>query len=149
MKSIMKLIGRLRNERGVATSLIEATATIAVGAVLASVAVGSALDAINDSKIQAASADVTSIGQGVITFYKDNTFFPLFKDGSRTGAGDPFFDDLVSESGNYPISKRNKALWDALGLTTDPGGFMDIVAVVHTTDITTSGAFGIIVTFTG
>jgi hypothetical protein len=39
----------LKDARGVATSLIEATATIAVGAVLAGVAVGGAIDAINDS----------------------------------------------------------------------------------------------------
>ena len=74
-----------KDAKGVATSLIEATATVAVGAVLAGVAIGGAIDAINDSKIQAAIGDVGSIGQGVITFYKDNAFFPLFKDGSKTG----------------------------------------------------------------
>ena len=63
---------------GVATSLVEATATIAVGAVLASVAITGGIDAINDSKIQAAISDVRTIGQGVTSFYKDNAFFPLF-----------------------------------------------------------------------
>jgi hypothetical protein len=92
----------IKDAKGVATSLIEATATVAVGAVLAGVAVGGAIDAINDSKIQAAIGDVSSIGQGVITFYKDNAFFPLFKDGNKTGAGDDFFQDLVSENGTYP-----------------------------------------------
>ena len=71
----------LRNSKGVATSLVEATATVAIGATLASVAVGSALDAIDNSKVQAAVADVSAIGQGIITFYKDNSFFPLFVDG--------------------------------------------------------------------
>src|SRR6266850_7525109 len=98
-----KLIEKcIKDAKGVATSLIEATATVAVGAVLAGVAVGGAIDAINDSKIQAAIGDVSSIGQGIITFYKDNAFFPLFKDGNRTGSGDSFFDDLVSENGTYP-----------------------------------------------
>src|SRR6266850_5067524 len=96
---IMKWI---KDAKGVATSLVEATATIAVGAVLAGVAVSGAIDAINDSKIQAAIGDVGSIGQGVVTFYKDNAFFPLFKDGNKTGSGDDFFDDLVSENGTYP-----------------------------------------------
>lgn len=35
------------------------------------------------------------------------------------------------------LSLRNKELWDALGLTSDPGGFFDIVATVHTTAVTT------------
>jgi hypothetical protein len=46
----------------------------------------------------------------------------------------------TNESGNYPVTKRNKPLWDALGLTVDPGGYFDIVAVVHTTDVTTGAA---------
>lgn len=45
--------------------------------------------------------------------------------------------DVTNESGNYTIALRGKRLWDALGLTTDPGGFFDIVGVVHTTAITT------------
>ena len=98
-----KVIKRLlKGTRGVATSLIEATATVAVGAVLAGVAVGSAIDAINDSKIQAAIADVSVIGNGVITFYKDNAFFPLFQLGNATGPSDDFFTNLVSQNGTYP-----------------------------------------------
>ncbi len=45
--------------------------------------------------------------------------------------------DVTNESTNYTIDKRSKRLWDALGLTADPGGFFDIVGVVHTTAITT------------
>ena len=45
--------------------------------------------------------------------------------------------DVTNESGNYTIDKRGKHLWDALGLTSDPGGYFDIVGVVHTTAITT------------
>jgi hypothetical protein len=44
---------------------------------------------------------------------------------------------VFGTSGSYTPDKRNKALWDAAGLTTDPGGFIDIVATVHTTAITT------------
>lgn len=48
----------------------------------------------------------------------------------------------------YTLDKRNKRLWDALGLTSDPGGFFDIVAVVHTTAITTgTGKLGVCVHF--
>ena len=102
MKSIKQIINWFRDSRGVATSLIEATATVAVGAVLAGVAVGGAIDAINNSKVQAAIGDVQAIGTGVITFYKDNSFFPLFADGNKTGASDQVFAFLVSENGTYP-----------------------------------------------
>lgn len=45
--------------------------------------------------------------------------------------------DVTNESGNNTIDKRGKELWDALGITSDPGGFIDVVGVVHTTAITT------------
>jgi hypothetical protein len=47
---------------------------------------------------------------------------------------------LINESGNFPLSKRNLPLWSAAGLSADPGGFFDLVYVVHTTDITTGAA---------
>lgn len=48
--------------------------------------------------------------------------------------GQNTFVDLCN---NVTAAKLNKELWDACGLTTDPGGFFDIV--ITTTD-TTSGA---------
>lgn len=45
--------------------------------------------------------------------------------------------DVTNESTNDTLDIRGKRLWDALGLASDPGGFFDIVAVVHTTAITT------------
>src|SRR6266850_1575052 len=102
MRTFKKIAKWIRDSKGVATSLIEATATVAVGAVLAGVAVGGAIDAINNSKIQAAIGDASAIGTGLITFYKDNSFFPLFVNGQKTGGGDEFYGFLVSENGTYP-----------------------------------------------
>src|SRR5437899_6215717 len=102
MKTFKQIEKWFKDSKGVATSLIEATATVAVGAVLAGVAVGGAIDAINNSKVQAAIGDVQAIGTGVIGFYKDNAFFPLFTEGNKTGAGDPFYGFLVAENGTYP-----------------------------------------------
>src|SRR2546426_9349081 len=118
-----------KDAKGVATSLIEATATVAVGAVLAGVAIGGAIDAINDSKIQAAIGDVSAIGQGVITFYKDNAFFPLFMDGQKTGGGDDFYGFLVSENGTYPTDTSfgtSTVSWDVPTGTPDawPSSFV-------------------------
>lgn len=56
--------------------------------------------------------------------------------------------DVINENATNPVTNRNKQLWDALGLTSDPGGFIDVVAVVHTTAITTgTGKFGVTVEF--
>jgi hypothetical protein len=52
--------------------------------------------------------------------------------------------DEINESGNNPLPNRNKQLWDALGLASDPGGYFDVVAVVHTTAVTTgTGRIGV------
>lgn len=52
--------------------------------------------------------------------------------------------EIVNESGTYTIDKRTQPLWQAVGLTADPGGFFDIVATVHTTAVTTgTGRFGV------
>jgi hypothetical protein len=56
---------------------------------------------------------------------------------------------VMNESGNNGLANRNLPFWQALGLTADPGGFFDIVAVVHTTDITTGNAkLGLRLTYT-
>lgn len=45
--------------------------------------------------------------------------------------------DIINESGTNTPAKRQQPLWQAIGLSTDPGGKLDIVATVHTTDVTT------------
>lgn len=47
--------------------------------------------------------------------------------------------DETNQSGNYTADKRLQPLWKAAGLTVDPKCAFDIVASVHTTDITTGG----------
>jgi hypothetical protein len=50
--------------------------------------------------------------------------------------------------GSNTPDKRNQPLWQAAGLTADPGGFFDVVATVHTTAITTgTGKLGAAVLF--
>jgi hypothetical protein len=52
--------------------------------------------------------------------------------------------EVSGESGVYTLDKRNQPLWQAVGLTSDPGGMFDIVATVKTTAVTTgTGKFGI------
>lgn len=50
----------------------------------------------------------------------------------------------MATGGANNLSLSNQPLWQALGLTSDPGGFFDIVATVHTTAITTgTGRLGV------
>jgi len=57
--------------------------------------------------------------------------------------------DVTNESGTYTIDKRVQPIWQAAGLTSDPGGFFDIVATVVTTAVTTgTGRMGLRCTFT-
>lgn len=52
--------------------------------------------------------------------------------------------EIVNESTTYSLDKRNQPIWQAAGLSADPGGFFDIVATVHTTDVTTgTGKLGV------
>lgn len=67
---------------------------------------------------------------------------------NSVGGGDQFFasdvdlssavaTDVTNENGTYDLSKRVLPLWQALALASDPGGYFDLVLVVHTTAITT------------
>lgn len=52
--------------------------------------------------------------------------------------------NVTNESGTYTIDKREQPLWQAVGLTSDPGGYFDIVGTVHTTAVTTgTGRWGV------
>lgn len=56
---------------------------------------------------------------------------------------DEVFQNMAT-AGAYNLSLANQPLWQALGLTADPGGFLDVVATVHTTAITTgTGRVGV------
>lgn len=57
--------------------------------------------------------------------------------------------DVTNESGTHTIDDRILPLWEALGLTTDPGGYFDLVATVVTTAVTTgTGRLGASVRYT-
>jgi hypothetical protein len=84
------------------------------------------------------------VNQGVIVPTTGDQFFASDIDCSAAVVQQ----DKTNESGNYTLALRNKPLWSALGLTSDPGGFFDIVAVVHTTAVTTgTGKLGVCVNY--
>lgn len=54
----------------------------------------------------------------------------------------------TNQSGNYTLNLRSEPLWQAAGLTSDPGGWFDIVATVNTTAVTTgTGRLGLRVNY--
>lgn len=65
---------------------------------------------------------------------------------SAAGWTDETFQNAAN-SGSYTQSMINQHLWQALGLATDPGGFFDIVAVVHTTGVTNAFLLALSVDF--
>lgn len=54
--------------------------------------------------------------------------------------------NITNESGTNTIAKQNKQLWDAVGLTSDPGGTLDIV-ITTTATINTGGNIQIKVSY--
>ena len=50
------------------------------------------------------------------------------------------FYEMTNVSNNYKPSARNKQLWDAAGLSSDPGGFFDVTIVTVTNDNSFSAA---------
>lgn len=50
--------------------------------------------------------------------------------------------NVTNQSGNYPLNKQEQPLWQAAGLTADPGGTLDIVALLTTT-VSAGGLLGV------
>lgn len=132
---IRKIWKALKDNRGVATSLMEAAATIAVGTVLAGVAISGGLDAIDHSKVEAAKSDVAVLGQAIMNFFKDNNVYPMFKDGLKTGPDDEIFAVLASENGTYPSPDQDDS-WQIkipLFYAVNSGKFGHQLALTHDT----------------
>jgi hypothetical protein len=137
MKTFKQFVNWIKDSKGVATSLIEATATIGVGAVLATVAIGAGVNAINDAKVRTAAEDVKQIGQGIFNFYSDNSVYPMFIDGHATGPSDAFYHQLVSANGSYPATNSSSNG----GGTNSIAESWGIPATTATTQYSPGGAF--------
>lgn len=51
--------------------------------------------------------------------------------------------DITNESTNYTTALQEQPLWQAAGLTTDPGGTLDIVVTVTTANTGVAGRLGL------
>lgn len=91
----------------------------------------------SDSKIDGTPAAL----QGLVVPTTGKTFFASQVSlASALAQTDETFQNAAN-AGSYAQNLINKRLWDALGLTADPGGFFDIVLTVDTTAVTTGGGY--------
>lgn len=74
----------------------------------------------------------------------DQDFFA--SDVAVTAASQPT--NVINESGTNTPAKQNQPLWQALGLSADPGGNFDIVGTVDTAITTGTGAMGMTIFYT-
>lgn len=56
--------------------------------------------------------------------------------------------NVINESGTNTPAKQNQPLWQALGLSADPGGNFDIVGTIATAITTGTGAMGLTAFYT-
>lgn len=56
--------------------------------------------------------------------------------------------NVTNESGTYTIDKRVQPLWQAVGLTADPGGYFDICITIVTAITTGATVVGLTVIYT-
>lgn len=65
----------------------------------------------------------------------------FFASATSAASAVPAGTEITNESGTYTLDKRGKQLWDALGLSADPGGYFDII-FTSTNTITAGGKMG-------
>lgn len=106
------------DDRGIATSLMEATLVITIAAVLSSVAVAISSDQVTDADIATGSSEVKLIGVSILAFMQDTGYAPAFRSGTAIGPSDPFTLILETEgsdpddtTGTWP-SPENRDLLD-------------------------------------
>jgi len=56
--------------------------------------------------------------------------------------------DVTNQSGNFTADKRQQPLWQAAGLTKDPGGWFDITGTLAAAITTGTGLMGLTVAYT-
>ena len=79
------------------TSLTETVVIVAIVTIIASVAVGSGLDRIDDARVAQAGQDTELIGMAVHSFIQDTGLPPAFKSGLSTPPTDEIFFVLETE----------------------------------------------------
>lgn len=56
--------------------------------------------------------------------------------------------NVINESGTFTADKQNQPLWQAAGLSSDPGGYFDVVGTLTTAITTGGGVMGLTAMYT-
>jgi len=99
----------LRDNRGVATSLLEAVMVIAIVSIISSFAMVSAMDHVESAKRSRAESDTKMIGIAIHSFMQSTGFVPAYKLGSLRGPTDPVF--LILETQGEEPGVDETLLW--------------------------------------
>ncbi len=126
----MTLPKTFTNNRGmIATSLMEVVMVVTIVAVIASVAVGSGLDRIDDARMAQANRDTELIGMAVHSFMQDTGLPPAFKSGLATSpTADIFFvletegDPAEDETTTWPTEADERDLIENHLMMNQPDG---------------------------
>lgn len=89
------------NNRGIATSLMEATLVITIAAVLSTVAIITSSDQVSDADTTTGNSEVKLIGVSILSFMQDTGYAPAYLAGNKNGPSDTIAMILESE-GSYP-----------------------------------------------
>jgi hypothetical protein len=98
----------------------------------------------------ALTSGVVSIGVGRNTKDSGGTAYPLAIGSTATAlfasaqsvASALSKSNVTNQSGNYTVTKQEQPLWQAAGMSADPGGTLDIIVLV-TTALAAGGLLGL------
>ncbi|HLH31845.1 MAG TPA: type II secretion system protein [Terriglobia bacterium] len=119
----------IKDERGIATSLLETTIVIAIAAVLSSAALVASITHLDDAKLQQAIADTQMIAVSIQSFMNDTGFAPAYRHGNARGPQDDVFlvlqtqgnDPLVDSSLHWPTDASTRDLLSNQLVNNEPG----------------------------
>src|SRR4051812_26634789 len=99
-----------KDNRGIATSLMEASLVIAIAAVLSTVAIITSADQVADADTTTSHSEVKLIGVSVLSFMQDTGYSPAYLAGTSNGPNDSIVEILESEgsdpddsTGTWPL----------------------------------------------
>ena len=124
------LIQRLwTDNRGIATSLMEATLVVTIAAVLSSVAVITTSDQVSEADTTSSTSEVKLIGVSILSFMQDTGYAPAYLNGDATGPNDTITMIIQTEGSEpsdgtktWPSDKSGRELLDNQIIHNNPGG---------------------------
>lgn len=118
-----------KDNRGIATSLMEATLVVTIAAVLSSVAVITTSDQVSDANTTNSTTEVKLIGVSILSFMQDCGYAPAYLNGNATGPNDTITmvvqtggSDPFDETKTWPSPKSGRESLDNQINHNDPGG---------------------------